>query len=754
MAERVSGASPRVLLRRLREIMAATASPEERLNTVVRIIAANMVAEVCSVYLVRAGETLELFATEGLKPEAVHVTRMRIGEGLVGDIAAHARPLNLPDAQSHPQFAYRPETGEEVYHSLLGVPILWADRVIGVLVVQNRIQRRYIDEEVEALETVAMVLAELVVGGSLIRREELGPVEGNVTLPLRVDGRSLSEGLAYGVAVLHEPRIVVRKTIADDVETEQRRLEQAVQNLRQSVDRMLAHPLLETGESRDVLEAYKMFAYDTGWLVRLKEGVTSGLTAEAAVQRAQTDTRVRMQEISDPYLRDRLADFDDLALRLLQHLAGNDKTPQDALPEEAVLFAHAMGPAELLDYDHARLRGLVLEEASPTSHVAIVARALEIPVLGGCKVTNRIDPGDQVIIDADHGQLFIRPDEAVIEAYRENVAIRAARQAKYAALKTEPAVARSGERISLNINAGLLLDVAHLEETGADGIGLYRTELQFLIRATLPKIEAQTELYSRVLERAGNRSVVFRTLDVGGDKILRYLREEEEENPAMGWRAIRLALDRPALLKSQLRALLRAASGRPELNIMFPMVAEVAEFLRARGIFERERQRLASNGRPLPERIRVGTMLEVPALAWQLPALLRMVDFISIGSNDLWQFFFAADRSNARLTDRYDPLSPASLSFLRWVVRQCDEAKVPLSLCGEMAGHPLDAMALLGLGFRTISMPATAIGPVKEMVRSLSLPSLVAYMDGLYDCPDHSVRSRLMTFAKDRGVRI
>ncbi len=744
-----------MLLRRLREVMAGTGAPEQRLATVVRVIAANMVAEVCSVYLMRAGDILELFATEGLKPEAVHVTRMRVGEGLVGDIAAHARPLNLADAQSHPQFAYRPETGEEIYHSLMGVPILRGGRVIGVLVVQNRTRRRYSDEELEALETVAMVLAELVGSGQIVSNDELSKVDGNATLPLRLEGRMLAEGVALGVAVLHEPRILVQKTIAEDIPFEKSRLEEAIRALRAAVDRMLdSFDKAMVGESRDILEAYKMFAHDRGWLVRLHEAVESGLTAEAAVERVQTDTRQRMQAIVDPYLRERLADFDDLAHRLLLHLSGRTATAaSERLPDAAVLFARTMGPAELLDYERPRLRAIVLEEGSPTSHVAIVARALGIPVIGHCEgAVASIEPGDRVVVDADHGHLYIRPGVDVVQAFRANLALRAERQAKYAALRDEPAVTLSGERISLNINAGLLVDLAYLEEAGADGIGLYRTELQFMVRASFPRVGVQTELYTRVLDQAGARPVIFRTLDVGGDKLLPYLRDgETEENPALGWRAIRIGLDRPALLRSQLRALLQAAAGR-DLNVMFPMVAEVAEFAKARDIFERERQRMEESGKALPRRVRLGTMLEVPALAWQLPALLPLVDFISVGSNDLMQFLFASDRGNARLIDRYDLLSPAMLSFLRWVVGQCEAAGVDLSLCGEMAGRPLEAMALIGLGFRSISMHAGAIGPVKEMLRSLSVPPLAAYLSELLALPDRSLRGRLQSFAKDRGV--
>jgi phosphotransferase system enzyme I (PtsP) len=564
--ERVGAASDRVLLRRLREVMAGTGSAQERLSQVVKVVAANMVAEVCSIYLLRAGEVLELFATEGLKPEAVHVTRLRTGEGLVGDIAAYARPLNLPDAQAHPQYAYRPETGEEIYHSFLGVPIMRANRVIGVLVVQNRTRRRYAEEEVEALETVAMVISEVVGSGQLIPREEIAEVDGIATLPHRLTGRVLAEGIAVGTAVLHEPHIVVEKTIAEDIALEKRRLQKGVGQLRASIDEMVQATEHIGSDSREVLETYRMFANDAGWLRKMHEAVESGLTAEAAVQKVQIDNRMRMQSVSDPYLRERLSDLDDLANRLLQHITGRAGTAAGGkLPEDAILFARSMGPAELLDYESPRPKASVLEEGSPTSHVAIVARSLGIPMIGRCEgALRRVDSGDPIIVDADHGQIYIRPAEDIVAAFRKSLDDRREREAKYRSLRDLPAVTRCGEQIALKLNAGLLVDVPQVEEMAADGIGLYRTELLFMVRHTFPSLEAQIEIYSKVLDEAGDRPVCFRTLDIGGDKVLPYMQrdgeKEKEENPAMGWRAIRFALDRPAILKTQLRALLRAAA--------------------------------------------------------------------------------------------------------------------------------------------------------------------------------------------------
>lgn len=742
----------RRLLARLRDVMAGGGTAEERLDKVVTLIAADMVAEVCSCYVMRAGEVLELFATEGLKKTAVHKTRLRVGEGLVGDIAAHAHALALADAQTHPMFAYRPETGEEIFHSLMGVPIIRGGRVIGVLVVQNRTMRHYTDEEIETLETVAMVLAELVASGELVKREELVVVDGNALLPLRIEGIKLNAGVGIGVAVLHQPRVIIRKLVAEDPEAELTRLRAALAAIKNALDELFSRPEMRDGEHRDVLETYRMFTEDKGWLGKIGEAIRSGLTAEGAVQKVHDDMRARMSQITDPYLRERLHDFEDLANRLLQHLSGEEGAVRGELPTDAILIARTMGPMDLFDYDPKRLRGLVLEEGSPTMHVAIVARALDIPVVGRAKdVLDKVEPLDPVIVDGDNGQVFVRPSDDIRDIFSDAMEQRQQRAAHYASLRDLPAVTTDGIAIKLMMNAGLLLDMGHLHDSGADGIGLYRTELPFMARSALPDVAAQTLLYCKILDQADGKPVVFRALDVGGDKILPYWNPYEEDNPALGWRSIRITLDRPAVLRHQLRALLRAASGR-ELRIMFPMIAEVAELVQARRILDLEIERERDLGREPPAVIKVGTMLEVPALAFQLDALLPLVDFVSIGSNDMTQFLFAVDRGNPRIAERYDSLSPGMLTFIRTVAAKCDAAGVPLSVCGEMAGRPLEAMALIACGVRVLSVASPSIGPVKTMIRSLAVAPARAYLDGLLKAPDRSLRDKLKSFAIDHGV--
>jgi len=715
-----------------------------------------MVAEVCSVYVRRPGDVLELFATQGLKPTAVHNTRLAIGEGIIGDIAATARPFALADAQSHPNFAYRPETGEEIFHSMMGVPILRGGRVIGVVAVQNRTQRHYVDEEVETLQTVAMVLAELVAGGELVDGKELSLGDGSTARPLRLEGIALSPGIGMGTAVLHAPKVNIEKMVADDPNQEIQRLHRAFSEMHGAIDDLLAvEHLADGGEHMDVLETYRLIAEDAGWLKRIEEGIETGLTAEASVQRVQNDIRARMSQISDAYLRERVHDLDDLAHRLMVHLSGeNGGTSVRELADDSILIARSMGPAQLLDYDYERLKGVILEEGAPTSHVAIVARALGIPVVGKARdIFQHAEDGDTVIVDADRAQAFVRPGEDALQAYVENLRILEEQRAVYEALLDQPARSLDGVDIDLQINAGLMIDVAHLSGSGASGIGLFRTEIPFMVRAKFPGVDEQAGVYREVLDEAGAKPVVFRTLDIGGDKALPYWQTGSEENPAIGWRAVRLSLDRPALLRQQLRALIRAATGR-ELNVLFPMVADVPEFIQARALVDKEMDREKERGGALPSSVRVGAMLEVPSLAVQLETLLDYVDFLSVGSNDLGQFLFASDRGNPKLSGRYDTLSPVQLKFLKSIVDTCRTRDVHLSLCGEMAGSPLEAMALLGVGFRRLSMAGTCIGPVKAMVRSLDIAALEAFMDLHYDLLERTLREQLKAFAIDRGVAI
>jgi phosphotransferase system enzyme I (PtsP) len=748
-------AGPRILLRRLRELSAEPLDPQDRLDRIVMQIARNMVAEVCSVYVLRADGVLELYATEGLNKESVHLAQLKMGEGLVGTIAASAQPLNLSDAQAHPAFAYLPETGEELYHSFLGVPILRAGRSLGVLVVQNRAQRHYSDDEVEALETIAMVLAEMVASGELKKLTKPGQ-ELDLSRPVTVDGDAYGDGIGLGYVVLHDPRVVVTNLLNEDVELELNRLGEALGSLRIHIDDMLSRREVSMeGEHRAVLEAYRMFAHDRGWVRKLEEAIRNGLTAEAAVERVQNETRARMMRLTDPYLRERMHDFDDLANRLLRQLSGfGAHAAGEEFPNDAIVIARAMGAAELLDYPRANLRGLVLEEGAITSHVVIVAKAMGIPVVGQAEgVVGLAEKGDAIIIDGEDGKVHLRPAQDVQKAYEEKARFRARRQEQFRALRSVEPVTRDGKRISLNMNAGLLVDLPQLAESGAEGIGLFRTELQFMIASTMPRGEEQEAFYRSVIKQAAGRPVTFRTLDIGSDKVVPYFQAIKEENPALGWRAIRLALDRPGLLRTQLRALLKAAAGT-ELKIMIPMVTEVEELKAVRALLQKEVQHLSKFAHPLPRKLQYGAMLEVPALLWQLDELMAEVDFVSVGSNDLFQFAMAVDRGNARVSDRFDILGRPFLRLLRDIVRAGERNKTTVTLCGEMAGKPLSAMALLGIGFRSVSMSPASIGPVKAMLLGLDTTALNLMMTEALDGPagDVPMREVLRRFAESNNI--
>ncbi|HEX5181758.1 MAG TPA: phosphoenolpyruvate--protein phosphotransferase [Allosphingosinicella sp.] len=751
-----SAASAREILTGLHDVMASRASAQAKLNKVVKIIADAMASEVCSIYILRDG-VLELYATVGLNQSAVHVTRLALGEGLVGTIARDVAVLNLAEAVSHPEFAYRPETGEELFHSFAGVPIVRRERAIGVLSVQHSEPRAYDDVEIEALQTVAMVLSELIANAGLADRAVAVAESARDQGSARLQGLKIVTGMAQGVAVYHQPRILIEHTVAEDIEAERHRVYSAFRKMREQIDNMASLAEFGTaGEHQEVLETYKMFAYDEGWSRRINEAIDSGLTAEAAIERVRQRMQMRMREIDDPLLRDRMHDLDDLSNRLLRIVSGRLGTAaQVGLAGDAILIARNLGPAELLEYDRRRLKGVILEEGSLTAHVTIVARAMGVPMLGRVRdVRQAIGEGDEVLLDGGEGVVFVRPTQAIEDAFRAKLLISQKKRAEFAALRDLPPVTKDGMRIGVMMNAGLRDDVAALDIVGADGIGLFRTEFQFLVSATLPRRESQQRLYKSVLDAAGDKEVVFRTVDVGGDKALPYLDlgdGEAEENPAMGWRALRLALDRDGLMKAQARALLEAAAGR-DLNIMFPMISEPWEFDEARALVEQQREWLAGRRKLLPLSVRYGAMLEVPALAETLDLLLPKVDFLSIGTNDLTQFLFAADRAHPKLAERYDWLSPAILRFLRRVIRQADEADVRVGVCGEMGGRTLEAMALIGIGVTRFSITPAAIGPIKAMVRSLDRSLLVPAVEAMLAAPPDNLRGALTRWAEENGV--
>ncbi len=747
MPER-SESDSRKLLRRLRDVLGAQSKGQERLDRITHLIADSMQTEVCSIYLFRDPETLELCATEGLKPEAVHQTRMKLGEGLVGRVARTNTPVNTADAPGEKGFRYMPETGEELFSSFLGVPIQRVGEKLGVLVVQSKTARQYSDDEIYALEVVAMVLAEMTELGAFTSDED--GMRALHRQPVMFRGSTGQEGAAEGNVWLHEPRVVVTNPVADDPLTEIDRIREAVGKLRVSVDDLLSAASLDK-EQKQVLEAYRMFANSRGWLRRMEEDIHSGLSAEAAVEKEQSAARARLEQVPDAYLRDRLHDLDDLSNRLLRILTGQGADTGAEMPENPVLVARNIGPAELLDYGR-KLRGVVLEEGSVGSHAAIVARALAIPlVIHARKITTEALNGDHILVDGDQGIAHLRPEETVARAFRDKIAMQAEAQKRYASLRALPATTLCGTTVSLQMNAGLMADLPSLENSGADGVGLFRTELQFLVRNKMPQRAELAALYARVIDAARGRRVAFRTLDIGSDKVLPYMKPNDEPNPAMGWRAIRVGLDKPGVLRMQMQALIRASGERP-LTVMFPFVSEFSEFQQARSHVLREMHRERLLGHPVPARLDIGAMLETPSLAYAPKAFFDLADFVSIGGNDLKQFFFAADRENERVRRRYDMLNLTFLDFLQGIIARCAASGTPLSFCGEDAGRPIEALALVALGLRSLSMRPASIGPVKALLRRVNIAQARAVIDDARRRGDESARPALMDWLATQGT--
>ncbi|WP_405360906.1 phosphoenolpyruvate--protein phosphotransferase [Roseobacter sp.] len=728
--------------------MAGNVEGQARLNKITHLIADSMTCEVCSIYLFRDQDTLELCATEGLNQDAVHQTRMKLGEGLVGMVARRRQVVNTADAPQTKGFRYMPETGEEVFPSFLGVPIQRLGDALGVLVVQSRNAREFLLDEVYALEVVAMVLAEMTELGAFVG--EGAAMSARHLQPAMYRGTVGQEGAAEGHVWLHEPRVVVTNPIADDPVRELERLREAVEQLRVGVDKMLEIAGNHDKDQQQVLEAYRMFANSKGWMRRMEEDIANGLSAEASVEKEQSLARARMGQVTDNYLRDRLSDLDDLSNRLLRILTGQGADTGAEMPADPILIARNIGPAELLEYGRS-LKGIVLEEGSVGSHAAIVARALAIPlVVHASGVTTEALNGDHIMVDGEQGIAHLRPDDTVVAAFRDKIAMLAAAQERYASIRDKPAETPDGAVISMHMNAGLMADLPSLPNSGAEGVGLFRTELQFLVRDKMPRRSDLVALYARVLDSAKGKRVVFRTLDIGSDKVLPYMKPNDEPNPALGWRAIRVGLDKPGIMRMQLQALIRAADGRP-LTIMFPFVAQFEEYRAARRLLDKTMAAEERLGHILPEHIEVGAMLETPSLAFAPVKFFEEVDFLSIGGNDLKQFFFAADRENERVRRRYDTLNVSFLSFLEGIVERCAKTNTPVSFCGEDAGRPVEAMCLAAIGLRSLSMRPASIGPVKSLLRRSDLDAVRKVIADARHRGEMSVRPSVMEWLRTQG---
>ena len=574
-------------------------------------------------------------------------------------------------------------------------------------------------------------------------------------MPVNLKGAVFAPGLAIGHIIFHEPRVEILKFKSKNSSKELQRLEKALTELRKDIDKMLrSSDFSGASDYKDVLEAYKMLSLDEGWVRKLNKAVLQGLTAEAAVESVQASMNEKFNKFDDIYLSERLYDLKDLSNRLERHLTGTALSSSlTELPKDTILLARNLGPTELLNYPKSKLKGLILEEGSRSSHTTIVARALNIPLMGRTKFLKEmsVKQNETVIIDGEKGEIFIRPTEDIQNIYSIRMKMSQTLKTEYKSIKDKKGITLDGKRIELNMNAGLVMELNQLEESGADGIGLFRTELQFLISETLPRMEEQKNFYRSVLDAAKGKKVIFRTLDIGGDKILPYMTAPKEENPALGWRAIRVALDRPGLLRLQLRALIHASENN-ELSVMFPMIAEFDELMQAKELLSKEISRMKKFNKLLPKKISIGSMLEIPSLIWQFDILLPEVDFISVGSNDLMQFLFAADRGNSAIVDRYSILKPSALRFLKQAVDKCNEFRVPIHICGDISGKFSYVLALLGLGFRSFSLTPADIGPIKKIVQSLHLGDLEKFMNSQLKTDLLAIENNLLLYAEQNNI--
>ncbi len=737
------------VLKNIRKIIRKYGTTSDKLDAVVTLIVDAIGVNVCSCYVMRPGDVLELYATKGLDAKSVHETFLRVGEGLVGEIALKRKSQSFEHIWEHASFVFKPGTGETAFNSLAGVPILRENVLLGVLCVQTIESITYPPEFLDFLQIVAMALSDMlaiVATGSMEKKIEAGRQHK------KFEATQIIAGIALGRAYVHK-RVSLGKVLSGNASKEIKRLEAAIKAVEGEINHLLSKPDMSE-EQTGILETYLMFTRDKGWINKMVKSIGDGLTAEAAVQRVCSDIAERMQMMTDTYIKERIHDFQDLTNRIMRHLHGAQSAVTRKLPKNTILVAKSLGPAELLDYDISRIKAIVLEEGSQTMHVVIVARSFNIPVIAGIKnISAIVLDNDILAVDANAGFLYINPSDEVMDEFEDKIKIHKRLQTRLIQLSGLPSVTVDNVQISLNINAGLSSDLINAKAALFDGIGLYRTELPFMSSEQLPDVHEQTDIYRRVVQEMKNKPIVFRTLDIGSDKVLPYFENKGEKNPAMGWRSIRITLDRRAILRGQLRAFIRACADA-ELHVMFPMITTIEEFRQAKEALKIEINREREKGNPIPKVVKAGTMLEVPALLFQLEELVKEVDFVSIGTNDLAQFLFATDRSNSMIWTRYDTLSPAFLKMLKYINDVCFKAGVPCSICGEMASRPLECIALIGLGFKKLSMNPGALGAIKAVVRSINQKQTESFLLQHLSDPVASLRPLLQAYAIDHDIFI
>ena len=712
------------VLRKIVQEVNAAKDLRSALSIIVQRVRAAMQSQVCSVYLLDPDTNrFVLMATEGLNKKSIGRVSMAPNEGLVGLVGTREEPLNLEDAASHPRFRYFAETGEERYASFLGAPIIHHRRVMGVLVVQQK-ERRQFDEGEEAfLVTMSAQLA-----GVIAHAEATGTIRG-----LDRQGKGIQEarfvgipgapGVGVGKAVVVLPpadlEVVPDKTVTD-IEAELQLFRSALEGVRadmKALSKRLSTQLRK--EERALFDVYLMMLDDAALGNEVTTIIKSGQWAQGALRQVVMEHVQRFELMDDAYLRERAADVRDLGRRLLAYL---QQAHQACLiyPENTILVSEELSPAMLGEVPEGRLVGLISVLGSGNSHVAILARAMGIPtVMGAVDLPYSKVDGIDLIVDGYHGEIFTNPSPTLIKQYGDVVEEERQLTQGLDALRSLPCETLDGHRMPLWVNTGLMADVARAQQRGAEGVGLYRTEVPFMVNERFPSEKEQLSIYREQLAAFHPAPVTMRTLDVGGDKALSYF-PIKEDNPFLGWRGIRVTLDHPEIFLVQTRAMLKASEGLNNLRIMLPMISGVHEVEESQHLLHRAWCEVRDEGVDIPMPP-VGVMVEVPSAVYQARDLARQVDFISVGSNDLTQYLLAVDRNNPRVADLYDYFHPAVLQALQQVVDGAHAEGVPVSICGEMAGDPAAAVLLMGMGFDTLSMNATNLPKVKWLLRQVTL---------------------------------
>ncbi|AQZ94608.1 phosphoenolpyruvate--protein phosphotransferase [Halopseudomonas phragmitis] len=743
------------LRRIVQEVNAARDLPAA-LDIIVQRVREAMGTEVCSVYLLDPDTSrYVLMATEGLNKSAVGLVTLASNEGLIGYVGTREEPVNLEDAAVHPKFRYFAETGEERFASFLGVPIIHHRRVMGVLVVQQKARRQFDEGEESFLVTMSAQLA-----GVIAHAEATGAIRGlgwggEVVQDTRFDGVPGAPGVAIGQAVVILPPAdlnAVPDKPAVDIDAELALFRTALESVRrdmQTLSSKLASQLRP--EELALFDVYLMMLDDAALGNEVVAIIRTGQWAQGALREVISDHVGRFELMDDPYLRERATDVKDLGRRILAYL--QEAGRQDRVyPEQTILVSEEITPVMLGEVPKEKLVGLVSVLGSGSSHVAILARAMGVPtVMGAVDLPyTRVD-GLELIVDGNHGEVYSNPSQELRRHYLELVREERELVQGLEKLREVPCITTDGHRMPLWVNTGLLADVARSLDRGAEGVGLYRTEVPFMIQDRFPSEKEQQATYREQLEAFHPLPVTMRSLDIGGDKALTYF-PIKEDNPFLGWRGIRVTLDHPEIFLVQTRAMLKASHGLNNLRIMLPMISSIFEVEDALHLIHRAYSEVLDEGVdvPMPP---VGVMIEVPAAVYQARELVQMVDFLSVGTNDLTQYLLAVDRNNPRVADLYHSLHPAVLQALVKVAHACRDAGKPMSVCGEMAGDPAAAVLLMAMGCDVLSMNATNLPKVKWLLRQISLEDAKALLDEvlLLDNP-HLVQSTLHLALKNMGL--